>query len=67
MNNSKPMVCKSCGYDVFISGTSNLELYQDSSYPDTTRCNDTDRTLLMWNIVDTINEQLLPDENKKVR
>ena len=28
MNNSKPMVCKSCGYDVFISGK-NLELYQD--------------------------------------
>ena len=27
MNNSKPMVCKSCGYDVFISGQ-NLEQYQ---------------------------------------
>ena len=28
MNTSKPMVCKHCGYDVFINGK-NLEQYQD--------------------------------------
>ena len=56
MNNSKPMVCKSCGYDVFISGQ-NLELYleQDVMIKFTyvvsvhhMKCNDTNRGLLMW-------------------
>ena len=47
MNNSKPMVCKHCGYDVFISGAS-LEQYQRLQV--LTRCNDTNRSLSMWSM-----------------
>ena len=47
MNNSKPMVCKSCGYDVFISGAK-FRTISRLAKRYTTRCNDTNRGLLMW-------------------
>ena len=64
MNNSKPMVCKSCGYDVFISGAKFRTISrlaagtpQDVMIP---------IEVYLCGQCGAINEQLLPDEIKKL-
>ena len=64
MNNSKPMVCKHCGYDVFISGAKFRTISrlaagtpQDVMIP---------IEVYLCGQCRAVNEDLLPDEIKKL-